>query len=76
MLGSIIYRSCINRLSHWIQIEFADMTQSKAKTFELKGQYVVILILLLTAIVGSLFMYLAPGQLRKLRASSISACAI
>ena len=65
MLGSIIYRSCINRLSHWIQIEFADMTQSKAKTFELKGQYVVILILLLTAIVGSLFMYLGPRATAK-----------
>lgn len=41
------------------------MTQSKAKFFELKGQYVVILILLLTAVVGSLFIYLGPKATKK-----------
>ena len=41
------------------------MPAPKAKFFELKGQYVVLLILLLTAIVGSLFIYLGPRATEK-----------
>lgn len=36
------------------------MSESKHTTFELKGNYVVLLILALTAVVGSLFIYLGP----------------
>lgn len=41
------------------------MSESNHTTFELKGNYVVLLILALTAVVGSLFIYLGPRATAK-----------